>query len=331
MKLTYFQLEQQLNKNIAPAYIIGSDELLSRQDAISLVRKAAKAAGYLERIKLASEAGFDWEQLFSVLNSGSLLAEKRVIELDFTTSLPNKTAASILCDYAERPSNDVMLLVTTSKIDDKMTKSAWYKALDKIGISIPIWPVTRDQLPQWINARAKKYKLQMQFDAVNLLADFTEGNLGATAQAIEKLYLLRAEKIIDCATVEAALTDESSFNVFDLVEHTLAGNKSRMLHILENLKNDGTEATIVLWSLARELRLLADMAREQKEGKALEFLFQKYRIFAKRQAAMRRALTHLTPDKCWQHLTRAAHIDTLIKGAAKGDVWNALELLCLGF
>lgn len=329
MKLTSFQLEQQVNKQLAPAYIIGGDELLARQDAANLIRKAAKAAGFSERVKLAPEAGFDWEQLFGVLNSGSLLAEKRLIELDFTSAAPNKTAAAILTDYAEHPSPDVLLLITTSKIDDKMTKSAWYKAIDKIGISVPIWPVTREQLPQWINSRAKRYKLQLQTDAVNLLADFVEGNLSAAAQALEKLYLLRPEKIIDSSMVEAALSDESSFSVFDLVEHTLGGNKARALHILENLKNDGTEATLVLWSLTRELRLLADMAREQKEGKTAEYLFQKYRIFAKRQPAMRRALNRLTPEKCWQHLTYAAHVDMLIKGAATGNAWNGLQLLCL--
>lgn len=331
MKLTYFQLEQQINKQLAPAYIIGGDELLARQDAANLVRKAAKAAGFSERVKLAPEAGFDWEQLFSLLNSGSLLAEKRIIELDFTSAAPNKTAAPILCDYAERPSPDVLLLITTSKIDDKMTKSAWYKALDKIGVSVAIWPVTRDQLPQWISTRAKKYKLQIQPDAINLLADFVEGNLSAAAQAIEKLYLLKPEHAIDCAMVKTALTDESAFSVFDLVEHALSGDKARTLHILENLKNDGTEATLVLWSLTRELRLLADMAREQKEGKTLEYLFQKYRIFTKRQPALRRALNHLSPEKCWQHLMHATHIDTLIKGAAPGDAWNALQLLCLRF
>ncbi len=329
MKLTSFQLEQQINKQLAPAYIVGGDELLARQDTANLIRKAAKAAGFTERTKLAPEAGFDWEQLYGLLNSGSLLAEKRIIELDFTSAQPNKTAAPILCDYAQRPSPDVLLLITTGKIDDKMTKSAWYKALDKIGISVTIWPVTREQLPQWINARAKRYKLQIQPDAVNLLADFVEGNLGAAAQAIEKLYLLRPEKAVDCAMVETALTDESSFSVFDLVEHTLSGDKARTMHILENLKNDGTEATLTLWSLTRELRLLADMTREQKEGKTLEYLFQKYRIFTKRQPAMRRALTRLTPEKCWQHLTHAAHVDTLIKGAATGNAWNALQLLCL--
>lgn len=329
MKLTYFQLEQQISKSLLPAYIIGGDEPLLRQDVANLIRHAAKAAGYTERTKLSPEGGFDWEQLFGYLHSGSLLAEKRVIELDFTTAQPNKTAATILADYAEHPAADILLIITTSKIDDKLTKTAWFKAIDKIGANVMLWPIIRDQLPQWITARAKRYKLQFQSDAINLLADYVEGNLGAAAQAIEKLYLLRPEKNIDCSMVETALTDESSFNVFDLAEHVFSGDKTRTLHTLENLKNDGTEPTLILWSITRELRTLADMAREQKEGKTLEYLFQKYRIFAKRQASMRRALTHLTPEKCWQHLTRAAHIDTLIKGASPGNVWNALQLLCL--
>lgn len=331
MKLTSFQLDAHLTNKLANVYIVSGEELLLKNDAINAIHKAAKKAEFTERLRLTPEAGFDWEELYTHLHSHSLLAEKRLIELDFRDSLPNKTASQILKDYAENPNTDTILLIDTGKIDDKIAKSAWYKALEKIGIVIAIWPIPREQLPTWIINRAKKYKLNLPLDAANLLADYFEGNLIAAAQALEKIYLLKPEQVLTSTFVEAILTDESRFTVFDFVENTIAQKPQRALHILEQLQAEGTEPILILWALTRELRLLSDLAQAVNAGEAYEQLFQKHRIFAKRQPTIRRFLTQFSARDCWQALTQALEIDKMIKGAASGNVWEALQLFSLRF
>lgn len=329
MKLTYFQLEQHLKNQLASIYIISGDEPLLKQDAIQLIRKNAKLAGHTERLRITPEAGFDWEQLHSLLYANSLMAEKRIIELDFREIAPNKSAATILQSYGEKLVEDNIVIIDIGKLDDKITRSAWYKSLEKAGIVVAIWPILRDQLPQWIITRGKKYKLTFTTDAANLLADYVEGNLIAAAQAIEKIYLLKADNTIDAPLIQSILTNESRFTVFDLVEHLIAGNKTKALHIIESLKNEGTEAVLVLWAITRELRLLADMAQQLKTGLNIEAVMQKNRIFAKRQTGIKQFLRKYTEKDCWQHLTHAHEIDKTIKGIMPGNPWAGLQMLCL--
>lgn len=329
MKLTYFQLEPHLAKQLAPVYIISGEELLLKQDAVNLVRKTAKKAGFTERTRITPEAGFDWDQLYSTLYSGSLLAEKRLIELDFRDISPNKTAAAILQSYGENPSADILLLIDIGKVDDKIARSAWYKSLEKAGMIVTIWPIPREQLPQWIINRAKKYKLQFTHDAANLLADYIEGNLIAAAQALEKIYLLQPQGVIDADLVKTILTDESRFSIFDFIESLVAGDHARSLHILESLQFDGSEPILILWGITRELRLLAGLAQEIKQGTPYDQLFQKHRIFARRQSAIRRFLNKYSAEDCWRLLAQATDIDQIIKGALPGNAWQALQLFCL--
>lgn len=329
MKLTYFQLEQHLKTQLAPVYIISGEELLLKQDAINIIRKAAKLAGLNERIRITPEAGFDWEELYSMLYSTSLLAEKRLIELDFRDISPNKTAAKILESYGEKTVSDNVLLIDIGKIDDKISKSAWYKSLDKTGMVVAIWPIPREQLPQWIINRAKKYKLQINMDAANLLADYVEGNLVAAAQTIEKIYLFKQEGAIDSSLIQTIITDESRFTVFDFIESLISGNKAKSLHILEALKQDGTEPVLILWAITRELRMLIEMSQQLKQGLTYENIFQKHRIFAKRQNTVRKFLSNASTEKCLNHLPHAAEIDRMIKGSIPGNVWEALQLFCL--
>lgn len=329
MKLTYAQLESHLTKQLSPIYILSGDELFLKQEATQWIRKAAKKSGFDERIRITPEAGYDWDQLYSLLYSNSLLAEKRLIELDYRDITPNKTASKILQDYAANPSPDNILLIDLSKIDDKISKSAWYKALEKVSATVPIWPLPREQLPQWIMNRAQKYKLTLRSDAANLLADYVEGNLVAAAQAIEKIFLLKPEKMIDAQLIEIILTDESRFTVFDFIEHLVAGNQSRALHILQHLEAEGEEPILILWAITRELRLLAELTQSMKQGASFDTLFQKHRIFFKRQSAVRQFLTKHTLEDCWKKLCMAAEIDKVLKGATPGNAWEQLQLFCL--
>jgi DNA polymerase-3 subunit delta len=328
MKLVSSQLESHLAKTLASLYVISGDELLLKQDALQLIRETAKQAGFTERIRLTPETE---EQLYPLLYTTSLMAEKRLIELDFQISAPNKSVGIILQEYAKRPVIQNILLVDISKVDAKITKSSWYQALEKNGIAIVIRPITRDTLPQWIMQRAKKYKLSISKEVAHSLADYAEGNLAAAAQAIEKIWLLRLEKPIDIHLIQAISINQSHFTIFDFVEKLIAGNTIRALDILSHLKSEGTEPSLILWAITRELRLLADMSQQLTIGITHENLWQKYNIFSRRQTAFYHFLKKCSAQDCWQYLKQAAHIDRCIKGATINSVWHALQIFCLRF
>ncbi len=329
MKLTYFQLEPHLNKHLLLSYVVSGDEPLQIQDAASMIRQAAKKAGYSERIRITPETGYDWDEMYSLLYANSLFAEKRLIEFDFKQTLPPKDASSVLSEYATKPSENNLLLIETNKVDDKIAKSTWFNAVEKNGASLALWPIPREQMPQWIMNRAKRYKMQFNLDAAVLLTEYVEGNLIAAAQVIEKAYLLKPTDAIDIELLNLILVDESRFSIFDFVENVIAGNSVRALHILDNLKLEGADPILVLWGITRELRLLSDLSVEHKNGSSYETLFQKHRIFARRQPALKRFLGTQTSKDCLGYLMQAANIDKMLKGAANGNPWDALQMFCL--
>jgi len=327
MKLSYAQLAPHLARTLASVYVVSGDELVLKNEALNLLRKAAKQAGFQERIRLSAET--DLDELYTTLHSSSLLAEKRLIEWDLRETTLPKGADTILQDYGKQPCPDSILILDMDKVDAKIAKTRWYSSLEKAGVVVTIWPLSREQVPAWIKERAKKYKLSLQPEAVQRLADEVEGNLAAAAQALEKLYLLNVTTPIDGALIQTLLNDDRHFSVFDWVENVIAGKVARALSILENLKNEGTEPTMILWGITRELRLLAECAKQMQQGVALETLFQQHRIFSTRQPAMRQFLKRHQEQACWQWLLQAAELDRIIKGAVPGNIWEGLELFCL--
>lgn len=332
MKLSYQQLEPHLTKNLAPIYVICSDEFLLVQEAIDMLRNAANKVGFTERVSLSAEPNTDWGKiLYANANNFSLLATKRILELHLTSTKVNAAHSQLLQEYATHPPENTLLIIHSGKLDSKIEKTAWFQALEKKGVVIQIWPITAEQLPQWIKQRAQKFGLiGMTKDAADLLAAHVEGNLLAAAQEIEKLSLLQSTAAIDKETIENFLADNARFDIFHLVESALLGNNKRCLRILDHLKAEDTEPPIVLWALTRELRMLADMAKQTKQGVALASLFSQFRIWEKRQSGVRHFLQRHSQENCWDFLSQAAKIDRIIKGSDAGNIWDELQILTLG-
>jgi DNA polymerase-3 subunit delta len=331
MKLAYAQLAQHLKKTLAPVYLISSDELLQAQEAADSVRAAAKLAGYSERVIVNAE-GNDWgKTLFADANSLSLFGAQRLVELNLTQTKSNPGAQKILQEIAGALPPQTIFLISTKKLDARSEKTAWYKALADVGVVIQIWPVTPEQLPAWIIQRAKNVSLTLSLDAAKFLAEQVEGNLLAAVQEIEKLCLLQTEAstALNAAALEEIITDNARFDIFNLVECAVSGNARRCLRILENLAAEGIEPLLIMWALTREIRTLAELAKQVKLGAPLASLFSKHRIWEKRQPGVRRFLQHHTQRDCWELLSISAKIDRIIKGAAKGDVWDELKVLTL--
>lgn len=332
MKLTYYQLEKQLTQKLLPAYIVSSDEPILKQESIDLIRQKAKEQGFIDRTRLKAETDFNWEELYNQLHSTSLFAIKQLVELDLKSTLPNKVGGEILKLYGDAPHPDTLLIIDLGKIDAKTANTAWCSALEKIGALITIWPIPHEQLPQWIIKRAKFYQLQMNLNAARMLAEYTEGNLIAASQTIEKLYLLNLNETIDEQLLMSLMTDESQYSIFEFAEHCIGGNIKKALHILEQLKASKFEPSLILWGLTREIRLLAELKQQmQTTPHQLESLMAKQRIPSKKQMSFRRFLTKYSIQDCWQFLLRAAEIDKIIKGIQGGNAWDTLQLFCFRF
>ena len=164
--------------------------------------------------------------------------------------------------------------------------------MDKAGFNIQIWPVTRQYLPGWIKQRLQKQVLSTDADGIQMLVDRSEGNLLFAAQAVEKLYLLYGKGHINAEQIAHAIADSARFNVFDLVDAALQGNK-RVLRIIIGLQQEGSEPTLILWALCREIRNLAAMRTSMDQGQTATHAMQTHKVWDKRKPLTQQALSRL--------------------------------------
>ena len=121
-----------------------------------------------------------------------------------------------------------------------------FKALDKAGLFVPVWPVDHQRLGFWMRDRASHHGLNMDMDAARLLGERTEGNLLAADQELQKLALLLPRGArLDVAAITQGVEDSARYDVFTLSDACLRGERERASRILKSLQREGLEAPIV--------------------------------------------------------------------------------------
>lgn len=328
MRLYPEKLAAHLKQQCLPVYLISGDETLLVQECADQVRAAARAAGCTDR-ELIEGTGkdLDWAALAHSATDMSLFGDRKLIELRLPSGKPGSEGSKAIQEYLERSSGDDVLLLVFGKIDKASQNSKWFKAIDQAGAWLQVWEVKAQDLPRWLQQRIEAAGLRIDHDALQLLADRVEGNLLAAVQEVEKLKLLALDNHVTAETVTSAVADNARFNLFAMVDSALQGNAANSLRMLHGLRGEGTDATVALWALARELRSLYELQADCDRGKSPQQAMQARRIWNNRMPLFQAALGRHNLASLGALLQQAAGVDGCIKGYARGNAWNQLEQL----
>ena len=330
MKLPLDQLPIALGKAVAPVYLLSGDEPLQLNDALDRVRLAAVGRGFVNRELFYADGNFDWGRLAEACGSFSLFGEPRILDLRMPGK-PDKEGAAVLEAYAKRLPDDAVLMVSLPKLSAADQKAAWFQALEKKGVFVQVWPLSGPTLMAWLDKRMVSKKMLADRSGLAILAARVEGNLLAAAQEIEKLHILYGQTRISDDMIRKAVTDSARYDVYDLAETALQGHVTRSYRVLLGLRGEGIASAVVLWALARDIRLLCGIKHLMENGESLESAFakQKDRVWDKRKSSLASAVQRLTRDQAHRALLLCAKADRKIKGMESGDAWEALLDICL--
>ena len=329
MKLTPEQLHGHLQQAPLPVYLISGDEPLILEECCDLLRASMRDKGFQEREVLHVEGHFKWEYLLECANALSLFAEQKLIELRLGSHKLNKAASEILQEYIRHAPPENILLIISDKLDSTAKKSAWHKAIEKSGAFIEVWPVDIQQLPGWIRHRASSLNLQLDDSAIQLLCDRVEGNLLAAKQELDKLQLLYPSGTLTAEQIVEAVSDNSRYDVYGLMDAVALGQGERCIKILNVLKQEGTEPPIVLWALTREIRTLYAISNGLQRGLAYETICQKERIWGKRKPLLKRCAERLNTATLEHLIRQSQFLDRTIKGMGDASPWLLLSDIAL--
>ncbi len=330
MRLAANQLNQHLQNNLAPLYVLVGDEPLAQSECLDAIRAATRKAGADERTSLMVERNFNWQQIQQFGQAMSLFSNLRVLEIHIPSGKPGVDGGKALTELANHLIPDTTVMIVLPSLEREAKNSTWFGALQNASTLIELNEITPTQLPNWLSARLAAQNQSTDTTSLAFIAHQVEGNLLAAHQEIQKLGLLYPAGEISADAVREAVLNVSRFDAFQLGEAVLAGDAERTTRILQGLQDEGENAVAVMNPLMWVLRPLVRIKQAEARGENLTNAMTNARIYGERQNLVKRALGRLSLRQLEAALQKLCDIDKTAKGVMQGDAWLELSRLCFG-
>lgn len=326
MRLYANQFQSRINNTLDKCYLLVGDEPLQKQEAFDAILKKAREQGFTERERHIVDTKFQWYNLQNASANLSLFAEKRIIDLHMPSGKAGQKGSKFLTEFVKNLPVDILLIIRCDEWTMANDKTKWVKTFIDEGVFMRVYQPDVKELPNWMAARCRQLKLNIDAQAIGLLAYRLEGNLLAAAQELEKLKMRFGDQHLDIKDIAGLVADNARFDVFRLTDALMDGDSGRAIRVARSLQQNDTSPVIVHWALESLTRQLAELAfLREKNSNISNADYQRMRIWPKQQATFQRVLNRLNRIRIEHLLQQLCDIDFMIKGRRQGSPWQATE------
>ena len=307
MKFDYIQALKRTHE-AHDAWIMHGQEPLLEQNLIDAFRKSWNIQE-VERQRFDISSVSEWKNVFNALNSLSLFSQNLAIEVHGNIK-PDANALKLLKQYIQHNEHNLLLIIMP-KQDASSLKSAFFQMVEANGVVVQLtanYPQDRQRI---LSIEAEKLGIELNQDAWSWLEQHHEHNLLAARNSLMRVAdTFPEQKQIQIEQLYECLQDQSRYTTFDLSDALIAGNLAQSARIFQFLISAGEPASLVLWTISKEMRLLMQLFEQPQN--ALQLGIWKTKISNYQQA-----LRRLNPQAFLHWPQLLLRIDAAIKGMSK--------------
>ena len=117
-----------------------------------------------------------------------------------------------LSTYLQQLSKETNVIILSPKLESSVPKTKWFKKIEEKIIFVPIWPLDKSSTLQWLTKKSLSFGLKLSRSSLEHLANYTEGNLIAAKQELEKISY--GNPLISDKDFKTFISDQARFDVF---------------------------------------------------------------------------------------------------------------------
>lgn len=263
--LTREDLRNHLKKRvIAPVYLLFGAETFLRDLAAKTIADFAFVDASLRDFnenEFSLNQSDNLQYALAAAEQMPMIASRRVIRI--TEVKIGATAAKdnlkedyeeILSAYLKRPAETSVVIFVADELDKRRRMA---KLLIENSVAVEFAPLEENDLRKWIRDEASKQNADIDDKAVNHLIGLIGSDARKITSEIEKLAVAALpDKLITYDLIEVLVPNSREMSNFDLTDHLLAKNKTRALHTLKKILDDGAEPLMLLGLIANNFHRL---------------------------------------------------------------------------
>ena len=327
MIIKYQALIPNLKKNLQSIYVLSGHSPYLLNDAALNIKKYWRMRGETDEKIIDINTPSDWKKIIEEAYSYSLFTELTLIDIRFNKKTIDNVGKEVIKQYLLNINQHCLIIIRANLVPPKQLQ--WLSSDNNLGlVQIPV--DTESSIKEWIIKELNQRAINHEKDPTNLLYQYSQGNMLAAAQFIEKLTLISDPKLpLTIDDITAQLHDQSEFQLYDISDACLKANKEHVIYLLRQAKSNDVEPTLILWVLMQEVRLLIELSYLLKQSISFANACSKLKIWPQKTAIYEKSLRCLNLPKLTQLLHNGKEIDELIKTSKTNQIWSSFENLAL--
>lgn len=327
MLIKYPALLAQLKKNIKAIYILTGTEPYLLNETVLQIKTAWRLRGESDEKILSIHTPTDWNMLPEEANSYSLFTELMLLDIRFDKKTIDATAKNMFNHYLQDSNSRCLIIIQAPLVPAKQWQ--WLSNHEQ-AVVVQIAPLSKPALQAWIATQLKARSIQHHIEVPSLIHEYSQNNMLACAQLIEKLALVYNEATeLTIHDVKEHLVDQCEFQLYELADACLSSNAAKAIHLLRYAHNTKVEPTLILWLLTQEIRQLIQLSSLLKQGTTLENACNDLKIWTSRASLYGKTLARLPLSTLYQLLHHCKQLDDRIKTSQDNQIWNTFETMAL--
>jgi len=332
MQIKQQMLAQLIQKKCAPLYILVGQDNYLLEDSLNRIKSFIKTTYDCDEQLISIQSSEDWRTVAEEANSYSLFSDTVFLNIVYDKKTIDAASKKAINEYINTPNPRCFMVIRAPNLPAKQLQ--WIANHEQV-VVVMAYPLSSDAMKTWIINQLKKNELQFEQQIPELIHQYTQGNMLACAQVIEKIALSNNKKqIINSKCALEHLSDQCDHSLFELSDACLAGQGDKVIHIIRQAANNKTEPTLVLWMITQEIRILLQLSFLLQQRIDMRTACSQIKIWPQRIGLYQAMSERLDPKALQKMLTLASRVDEQIKSSFSSQVWNTLERLslslCLG-
>ena len=249
--------------DIAPVYLFTGPEEYIKRESLEYLREKLLPPG-LEALNDAVLEGVTAQQITDAAETLPMMCERRVVTVrDWAPLLPGKSKdeeaeAAWMQKWLENPAPGCALVFYMRGEADGRKKLTGL--LKKKAASVSFDLLTDGELLKWCQKKVKAQKKKIDAQAVSTLTFMAGRELTRLDGELDKLCAYVGDgPEITLEHVEAIVSPSLEYNVFELMNHLLAGDMLKAQQAVNRLTQSGQNPMGLLAMLNRQLRQMTHM------------------------------------------------------------------------
>lgn len=328
MIVKYQGLAQALRQPLRPVYILTGQDAYLLNDAARRIKITWQQRGEIDTHIIDLNTPADWSLLQSEASSYSLFSEFVLIDARLEKKSIDAMGKKILQEYIQHSNPRCLIMLRAPNVPNKVLQTL---ANNNQTVLIQAYSFAPAELQRWIITEFKNKQIAHAPEIPALIHQYTQGNMLAAAQLIEKLALITPENTpITIEQVKEQLHDQCDFQLYELADACLTGRAEKAIHLLRQACETKTEPTLILWLLTQEIRLLVQLDFLRSQSVPLTTACSQLKIWPQRAQSYETTRLRVTSAKLQHLLQTCQQLDEQIKSNMNRFIWHGLEGLALG-